>query len=206
MPALIIRLVDASRRHALIVTAVLLALAVVGGFYSAAHISIDTDINKLINPNLPWRQLEKEFEQAFPQNVDLLAIVIDAKTPDQAADATAALAEKLASEKTVFRTVRRPDGGRFFQQNGLLFLSQPDVQDFSDQIIQAQPLIGTLAADPSLRGVFTALDLAAQGVTQGALDAKDLDAPLNAVAEATEASLAGRHEPLSWQTLFTNRK
>ena len=39
----------------------------------------DADTNKLISPTLPWRQLEAQFETAFPQNVDLIAIVIDAK-------------------------------------------------------------------------------------------------------------------------------
>ncbi|MGO8916802.1 MAG: hypothetical protein ACLQJR_12925, partial [Stellaceae bacterium] len=191
MLRLITNLVEFSRRNAAAVTAVALVLAIFGGYYAAGHFSIDTDVDKLINPDLPWRQREKALDTAFPQNVDLLLVVLDAKTPDQAADATAALAEKLAAEKALFNSVRRPDGGDFFAKNGLLFLSTQEVQDVADQLISAQPLIGTLAADPSLRGVFEALDLAAQGVVHGDIEPKEIDGPLSAVAQASAAALAG---------------
>ncbi|HEX7970503.1 MAG TPA: hypothetical protein VF502_19950, partial [Stellaceae bacterium] len=175
MLALIASLVEMSRRHAAALTAVVLLLTVAGAYYASQNISIDTDINKLINPNLPWRQQERKLEKVFPQNVDLLAILVEAETPDQAEDATTALAAKLSADEALFRRVRRPDGGRFFKQNGLLFLSTQDVQRFADQIIAAQPLIGTLAADPSLRGVFDAIDLVAQGVARGEANSGDVD-------------------------------
>jgi uncharacterized protein len=206
MLAFITGLVETSRRHAAALTAVLLLLAVAGGYYAAQNISIDTNVDKLINPNLPWREQERKLDQAFPQNADLLAVVIDARTVDEAQDASAALAERLAAEKTLFKSVRRPDGGRFFEQNGLLFLSVADVQSFADQIIAAQPLIGTLAADPSLRGVFDALDLAAQGAVHGTSPAPELDAAFTTVAAATTAALEGRYEPLSWASLLTGQK
>ncbi|HEX6842134.1 MAG TPA: hopanoid biosynthesis-associated RND transporter HpnN, partial [Stellaceae bacterium] len=161
MLAAIARLVEMSRLQAAVFTAIVLVLAVVGARFTIAHISIDTDVGKLINPNLPWRLQEQKLDQAFPQNVDRLAVVVEARTPDETEDAAAALAARLAGESDLFKSVRRPDGGDFFKQNGLLFLSKQNVQDFADQIISAQPLIGTLAADPSLRGVFDALDLAA---------------------------------------------
>src|SRR6185437_8916765 len=67
-----------SRRKAAAITVVVLLLAIGGGYYAAKHISIDTDVDKLINPNLPWRQREKALDTAFPQNADLLLVVIDA--------------------------------------------------------------------------------------------------------------------------------
>ena len=205
MLALITNLVELSRRNAAAVTVVVLLLAILGGNYAAGHFSIDTDINKLINPELPWRQQEKALETAFPQNVDLLLVVVDARTPDEAADGTAALAEKLAGETALFNTVRRPDGGDFFRKNGLLFLSKQEVQDTADQLISAQPLIGTLAADPSLRGVFDALDLAAQGVIHGDIEPKEIDDPLATVARASAAALERKHQPISWQGMMTGR-
>ncbi len=206
MLRLITGLVEFSRRNAALVTVVLLLLAIGGGYYAAGHFSIDTDINKLINPDLPWRQREKALDTAFPQNVDLLLVVVDAKTPDQAEDGTAALAEKLSAERDLFRTVRRPDGGDFFHKNGLLFLSKQEVQNFADQLISAQPLIGTLAADPNLRGVFDALDLLAQGVLHGDIEPREIDPALSTVAQASAAALAGKHQPMSWQALMTGRK
>jgi uncharacterized protein len=206
MAALITQLVDLSRRNAAAIAVAVLLLTIAGGYYLTHHLSIDTDIEKLINPDLAWRQREKALDAAFPQNVDLLVAVVDAKTPDQAADAAAMLADKLSAQKTLFKSVRRPDGGSFFQQNGMLFLSTQEVQSLADQLIAAQPLIGTLAADPSLRGVFDALDLAAQGVIHDEIAPKELDAPFTTVAGATDAAVAGRHRPLSWQMLMTGRK
>ncbi len=198
--------VETSRRYAVVLVAIVLALTVGGGFFVSQGISIDTDINKLINPNLPWRLQEQRLERAFPQTVDVLAVLVEAQTPDETEDATEALAAKLAAKKDLFKSVRRPDGGNFFKQNGLLFLSKQNVQDFADQIIAAQPLIGTLAADPSLRGVFDALDLAAQGAARGATDAKEVGAAFTAVDQASGAALAGRHQRLSWQNLLTGQK
>lgn len=206
MLASIVRLVERSCRHAAVLVAASLLLTVALGIYVAQNATVDSDINKLINPNLPWRQQEAELDRAFPQNADLLAIVIDARNPDQAEDAAEALAAALTEETALFRSVRRPDGGRFFQRNGLLFLPLTEVQEVANQIISAQPLISTLAADPSLRGVLDALALAAQGISRGALESADLEAPFSAIAAATNAALDGRYEPLSWQTLLTGRK
>jgi hopanoid biosynthesis associated RND transporter like protein HpnN len=206
MAALIAGIVEMSRRNAVPLAVMLLVLSIAGGWFASTRLAIDTNIDKLINPNLPWRQQQQKLEEVFPQNVDLLAIVVDARTPDQAEDATTSLAARLAPETALFRSVRQPDGGRFFQQNGLLFLSTQEVQAFADQLIAAQPLVGTLAADPSLRGVFDALDLAAQGAAQGEGVSSELDVAFAAVADASEAALNGRRQPLSWQNLLTGQK
>lgn len=199
------RIVDASRRYAIIVAAAYLVLAIMAGFYAAAHLSIDTDLDKLISSNQPWRQQQEALDQAFPQNSDLLAIVIDGATPDQTSDATAALAERLGQRPDLFKSISIPGGGDFFAQNGLLFMPKDELQDFADQLISAQPLLGTLASDPSLTGVFGTLDLLAKGVAHGDVQAADLDRPFNAISAAIEAALQGRYAPLSWQTLLSGR-
>ena len=202
----IARIVEASRSHAALLVAVVLALTMAGGVYSARNITIDTDLSKLISQDLPWRQQEAEMDKAFPQNVDLLVAVVDGKTPDTAEDAAAALADKLKSQDTLFRNVRIPDSIMFFRQNGMLFLPKDEVQDFADQIIKAQPFLGTLAADPSLRGVFSAIGLLALGVGHGDIDVRDIAPALNGVAQAAEAALSGNYAPLSWQGLLSGRK
>src|SRR6185295_7442546 len=123
------------------------------GDYAVTHLSVNTDTNDLISPDLPWRKREAEFDKLFPQNVDLLAVVIDAPTADQAEDAAKTLSDELKEKPELFRTVRRPEGSEFFSKNGLLFLSVEEVQEVADKLIAAQPLLGTLAADPSVRGV-----------------------------------------------------
>src|ERR1700738_1564796 len=104
MVALITRLVDLSRRNAAAIAVGVLLLTIAGGYYLTQHLSIDTDIEKLINPDLAWRQREKVLDAAFPQNVDLLVAVVGAKPPDQAAEAAAMLADKLSAQKTLFKS------------------------------------------------------------------------------------------------------
>ncbi|HUA53638.1 MAG TPA: hypothetical protein VMB81_15815, partial [Candidatus Sulfotelmatobacter sp.] len=202
---MLVQLVDVCRRRALAVVLVALAVAAACVAYAAGHLAFDTDTAKLIDARVPWRQREAALDRAFPQNTDLLAIVVDGATPDLAEDASAALAKRLAAEPTLFKTVRRPDGGEFFKKNGLLFLSPQEVQDTTERIIAAQPLIGSLAADPSLRGLLGALGLALEGVTRGDAKLAALDRPFTAIAESAESVVSGEPVPLSWQYLFTGR-
>jgi len=201
----VVRLVQVSTRAARLVVVVSLLGGVLLGAYAATHLNVDTDTNKLISPDLPWRKREAEFDRAFPQNVDLLAIIVDAATPGQAEDSASTLARWLRDRPQLYRTVRRPDGGEFFTRNGLLFLSVKEIQDVADQLITAQPLLGALAADPSLRGMFSAISLALEGVKRGEIKLPALDAPLTALADSVEAALAGRPHHLSWESLFTGR-
>jgi hopanoid biosynthesis associated RND transporter like protein HpnN len=206
MGEFIARIVEWSRSHALKLVAGVLVLTLAGGIYSARNITIDTDLDKLISQDLPWRLRAAEMDKAFPQNVDLLVAVIDGVTPDQAEDAATDLADKLKSQDTLFRNVRVPDGIDFFRQNGMLFLPKDQVQDFADQIIKAQPFLGTLAADPSLRGVLGSIGLLAQGVGHGDVDPQDIAPALNGVSQAVENALTGTYAPLSWEKLLSGRK
>jgi len=140
------RLVELCRRYALAVAIFYLALAVGAGYLAATQLSIDTDLDKLISSKVPWRQQERALDEAFPQNSNLLAIVIDGKTPDETSDATAALAGRLEQQPDLFKSVHIPGSGEYFARNGLLFLPTAEVQNFADQLISAQPLLGTAGA------------------------------------------------------------
>src|SRR6516162_2674670 len=92
-------------RHACLVIVTAVVLALLSGAYAAGHLAIDTDINKLLSPDLPWRQQELEFLRAFPQRVGTIFVVIDAPTAELASQASAALAEKLSPQKHLFESV-----------------------------------------------------------------------------------------------------
>jgi len=124
--------------------------------YTLSHFAINTDTSSLLSSKLEWRQRESQFEAAFPGRVNVIAVVIDAQTPELAERASRQLASRLSQERQLFKTVRRPDAGPFFERNGLLFLAPEEVQRTTEQLVQAQPLLGTVAADPSARGVFHA--------------------------------------------------
>src|SRR6185312_1537581 len=157
--AFIARLVAFAHRRAAVVAVAALALTLAAVWYAAGHLSINTDIGRLLPRDLPWRQNEIALDRAFPQNADLLAVVIDGASGDVADIAAQRLTDALKAEPQLFRAVRRPDGGPFFEQNGLLYLSVDELNALSQQLIDAQALLGSLASDPSLRGLFNTLTL-----------------------------------------------
>src|SRR5882724_9343862 len=136
--------------HALKVIVVAVLLTGGAALYLVRDFSIDTDSAKLISGETAWRKRDAVFDAAFPQGQDQIVVVIDASTPELAESATASLAERLSKETKLFRTVRRPDGGPFFDRNGLLFLPRGDLMKLMEHVIAGQPLLGSLAADPSL--------------------------------------------------------
>lgn len=206
MSSLIGRTVEFSRRHAGVLTPVVLVLALGAAIYVSRRISIDSDTKKLADPNLPWQREAADLDRQFPQNEHLLVTVVDGTTPDLASDAAAELARRMGQRPDLFQSVRQPDAVPFFRRDGLLFLPASEVQDFADRLISAQPFLGTLAADPSVRGVLDAIDLVAQGALRGEIEPAKIDQPLGAVADSVEAALAGRRQPLSWQALLGGRK
>ena len=162
--AAIARVVRLSTRYAWVVIPAFLIAAVLAGVYVSRHIAINTDSGKLLSSSLPWRQQEMKLNQLFPQRTDLMIAVIDATTPEAADEAADALVNALANRSDVVRTISRPDGGEFFARNGVLFLSVDDVRRDMAQLIKAEPFLGTLAADPTLRGVLGAISQSLEGV------------------------------------------
>ena len=191
-----------SRRAALVILAFVL-LTISCGDYLVRHFAITTDSDKLLSMNLPWRRQEIRLDQAFPQRADQIIAVIDAMTPEAADEAAAALSADLSSQPGVARTVRRPDGGEFFDRNGVLYLSVEEVRRTAADLIAAQPFLGTLAADPTLRGVLRTLSQSMEGVRLGKSRLEDLEPALVAIADALERLSRGENAALSWRRLLT---
>jgi hopanoid biosynthesis associated RND transporter like protein HpnN len=181
--------------------AALLSLGVVvDGF------SLDSDVTRLFPQDLPWRQTERAMAEAFPQREDLIAIVVDGSTADVADRAAGRLEAALAARTDLFAAVSRPDGDAFFSRSAFLFMPEAEVRDTTDRIIQAQPLLGTLAADPSLRGIATTFGLLLQGVERGDTSLAEIATPMAALIPPAEAALAGRRHFLDWGSLFTGHQ
>ncbi|MCP1549310.1 MULTISPECIES: MMPL family transporter [Methylorubrum] len=188
------------RRWLVLVAAALLTVAGAG---AAAHLfRINTDVERLIEPSVPWRQDEIAFEKAFPQRTNLVAAVIDGETPEIAEEAAARFAEALKSHRSEIETVYRPDGGPFFDRNGLLLMSQEELEQTTQRLIEQQGLLGPLAADPSLRGVMRVLSLGVKGVKSGDAKLEDLAQPMGQIDETLRKALDGQRARMSWQTLL----
>jgi uncharacterized protein len=201
----IIRAVQLSSRYAWPVILGFSLLAIVSAVYFIGHFVITTDSNKLLSNSLPWRQQELMLDAAFPQRVDRIIAVIDAATPETAENAAGALVTGLASRSGVIRTVSRADGGEFFERNGVLFLSTDEVRSATSDLISAQPFLGTLAADPSLRGIFRALSQSLEGVRLGKAKLEDLGPAFVALSDALERITKGETPAFSWRTLISGK-
>jgi uncharacterized protein len=201
--AAVARAVRLSTRHAWLVIPGFLIAAVLAGLYLSRHIAIDTDSSKLLSSSLPWRQQEMRLNELFPQQTDRIIAVVDATTPEGAEEAVAALADALAPQSDVIRTVTRPDGGEFFARNGILFKSLDDVRSDMAQLIKAEPFLGTLAADPTLHGVLGAISQSIEGVRLGKTTLEGMKPAVAAIADALDDVAEGKHHAFSWRRLIT---
>lgn len=194
--------VSASTRHPRLTLAAALLVAIAALFVIVGRFAMTTDTSALISPDVAWRQHERAFDDAFPQLRDSMVIVIDGKTPELAEDSASRLAAALTGDNAHFRNVRRPDGGDFFASEGLLYASTSEVRDTTAALVKAQPMLGPLAADPSLRGISNAISAALDGVDNGSASLSDIDAPIRALTAAADDELAGKPVTFSWQHLF----
>jgi len=201
---LVVRAIDSCARYAWPVIGVALLLTVVSSWYAATHFAMTTDINQLISTDMPWRQRELKFEKAFPQ-YHLLVAVVDAPTPELVTEATDALERRLVQQKSLFRSVKQPQGGAFFARNGFLFESLNELQPQLATMTQAQRLLQVLAGDPSLRGVIQALQFGLLGVQGGRITLDSMTWTMTLGANAIEKVNAGQPASFSWREMVLGR-
>jgi hopanoid biosynthesis associated RND transporter like protein HpnN len=171
--------------------------------YAARHFAVKTDVKDLFPPDLPWTQRAFEYMRAFPQP-DIL-VVVDGPSSELVEQASAKLAQALAARSDLIRAVHQPQGGRFLEQNGLLYPPTADVARLTDGLVQANPLLQTLAADPSLRGALHALSFGLMGVQHGQIQLDDLALPITMASDTVQEALAGRPAHFSWRALASGK-
>ncbi len=203
LPSLLAALVRHARRRALPVVLAGLLVTALSAWYGATHLGVTTDTDTLFSSTLPWRQRQIAWDRDFPQFNDLLVAVVDARLPEEANQTAADLAAVLQADPAHFIDVRRPDASPYLARNGLMFLDAKQLDDLLNRIIDAQPFLGQLVADPSARGLFAALGLLATGAERGQADLASFAAPLRGFEVSLSAAAAGHAQPLSWEQLLT---
>ncbi len=199
---LVQRIVEVCCNHAKLVLALAVLITAGSSYYSYSHFAINTDSSKLISLDLPWRKRETALNEAFPQNSNLIVMVVDAATSEIAARASADLVTALQGQTTHFEFVDLPPEARFYVKNGLMFRPTEAVQATADQLVKAQPFISTLSNDPTLRGVANALSLIGSGVEQGRAPLAQVAPTFAKLTPALAAAGEGKTQPFSWQSLF----
>jgi hypothetical protein len=118
-----------SARHARLVAGLSFVFLVPLAWFAWTHLRVDADTGNLVSDQLPWRQAHAALERTFPHLLEDMQIVIDARTPEIAAEAQRLLARDLASRTDVFSFVYAAGGDDFFQRHGLLFSSAEELED-----------------------------------------------------------------------------
>src|SRR6202035_3976795 len=147
-------------------------------------------------------QGEAAFAKLFPGSDTQIVVVVDGVTPELAEQSAQALSDKLSADPAHLTSVLRRDGGEFWHKEGLLFSSAADVKTSMDRLIAAEPFLGPMAADPSLRGLMSSLDTALQGVGAGQTSLSTLDMPMTRLADALEKLETGKPAFFSWRALI----
>jgi hopanoid biosynthesis associated RND transporter like protein HpnN len=199
--------VNRVQHHAGIVILFFLIATVAIGVYAGATLGVNSSEIDLFSKDLRVMKLRANYFQNFPLLRDPIVVVVDAATPDLAHDNANKLAERLRSDPGHFVSVYQPDGGEFFDEHALLYLSVSELQNTIDRLSQAQPFLSRLSRDQSIGGLFTMLDEASEAADSGELEfgAAVLGETFNAVSQAIDGYVAGRETPLSWQTLLDGR-
>jgi uncharacterized protein len=198
LTSVIVKIIEFCTHHARSVIVAGIALALLSGVYSVRNFAINSDISALLSPNLEWRKREIAFERAFGR-FETIVVVVTAPTPEQAGEATAKLADKLAENKERFRSVTRVN--EFFARYGLLFQDANELKTNLDALSKAEPLIRDLATDQSLRGLTSAVDNALLGVRSKYIALDDLAESFNTTSDAFEKIIAGQPASFSWRVL-----
>ena len=181
------------------------ATAGYGLWYSAQNLGMNVDTAGMLSRKLDWQMRSEAISQAFPQFSDNILIVIDAATPDMADDAATQAIQFMRQRPKLFRTIYDPEGHAFFRQNGLLYLSRDELTDLADKLAAAQPVLGSLNQDPSIRGLVEMLNLAFDDLLKGNKPPVDMTDALNRIAAALEAQARREPRPLSWREMMLGR-
>lgn len=204
---LLVLWVEGVRRGALAVALLSVTLTATTLYYVAGNLSINTDTSDMLSPELEFRKNSAAVSEAFPQFSDNITVVIDGITPDLADDAALRLVRALRDQPEVFGEVWDLAGDPVMRRNGLLYKDAEELAALSDRLAAAQPFLGVLWKDPSLRGLMDMLSKAAVEITEGSGEIPiELGPVLTRIAEVAEAYKRGETKPLSWWRLMEDNQ
>jgi hopanoid biosynthesis associated RND transporter like protein HpnN len=191
-------------RHPLLVLSILVPLVAAALVYTGNGLRMDTDTSNLFSAELPWRRTQERFEQAFPQHVETLLVVIDGPSPGRTRDAARRLAARLRAEEELIEAVYAPGAEPFFERQALLYLDLEELEVLTDRLSNLQPVLSGLVRDRSLRGM---LDVLANAVEAAREDASiDLELVVSHINAAVQRHLGSPAVTRSWQELMSGEE
>ena len=191
--------VRAATRRARAVLAATLALAALSLVYAGLRLGVNADPQALLDADLPFQQLDREFAKHFPVLSNALLVVVDGETGEQARSAAAELAERLRGRRERFTEVYVPGTGPFFERNALLYRTPAELEDFTDHLARVQPILGELSAAPNLPTLGRVLSLGLDAAATDPEAAAQLAGVLEHLGRAALSVYAERPLFVSWE-------
>src|SRR5262245_28849515 len=188
-------------RHPLAVIGLWIALAVLAFVFAAMTFRVELQEAYLVAGDPILANEQSRLNEEFPEPSESIVAVIDSKDPVLARGGAERMAASMAEETTVFRNVFSPGTGRFFEDNGVLYLSEEAVTSMVSRIERSAPLFQALATSPNLTGLSVLADQVAKAIAEG----RSPEGLTGLFADATrtvQAQLAGKRRDLDWLSLI----
>lgn len=186
--------VAATLRHAHSISAIAVLTALAAAFFAATTLRVDSDTDVLFAEDLPFQRHARELEAEFPALRRQLVILVEGDSPAVAHRAAGRLGDRLAADPGRFSSVYTPGGGAFFDQNGLLYLTLPELERLAERLVWAQPFLAELSRDPSLPTLLGLLERAVRLAEDDGTPPVELTETLEIIAQ----SLATAETPMAW--------
>ncbi|MEM6412564.1 MAG: MMPL family transporter [Pseudomonadota bacterium] len=180
----------------------LVVLAAIGTILAATGLGVNSDTSQMVSSKLDYRQSQLDFEQAFPDEETRIALVVRARSEDEADAFSIRVAEVLRERTDVVSDVFAASVDPFLVQNGLLFLESDELDELLGNITAAGPILKRLGRSPTMDRLYLALADALEPIDEGEPVPEALERAMESIANTIEQRLAGTPEPLSWQDIF----
>jgi len=200
LPRILGRVADYVIRKAWWVLALAAFATAISLSYAFMHLGINTDTTKMLASDLPFQQAHEHYKQIFPQNTDSILLVVEANTPEMAYAAVTTLDVRLRKEQEHIKSVYTPFGGSFFEQNALLYLDLPELEQLAETVAESKPFIDELMRTRNLHGLFTMLSDSYQKTHW--VNEPLIDSLFRRMAEGIQSSLAGLDYTLAWHSVI----
>ena len=140
----------------------ILLITLAAGCFVYKNISVNTSNTDLLSKELTFRKNDIAFTKAFPQFSNNIIVVVNGKKSDEVKDRASDLYERLIHEhrdKYLYDYIFYQDELDFFKKNGLLYLSEEELEEKLDDMARYQPFISRLANDLSLYNFLDTINL-----------------------------------------------
>ena len=192
LEALISRWINVTVHRPRLVVAAASLLTALSLWYAVDQLGMNTDTNAMVPDDAPFRVAEDRYSALFPQRDDALIVVVQDAAAPAADRAVKAILAQLQQETGLYADIYAAAIDPFFERHGLLYQDLDELDQTIAELAEAQAALGTLARDPSLRGLLAALETAIEAAREGEPMPPGFTDLMHRLAAASRDAAAGR--------------